>query len=102
MSLFVLLVLTTVLFFLLKFGVSFMRFEERENLKKKVLMLAVHSTLPVTVNFVSEKMGIPYQTIQGLLYELALEGHLKLQSKGWARYFIPATQELVVRRKKDD
>ena len=79
-----------------------MRFEDRENLKKKVLMLAVHSILPVTVNYVSEKMGIPYQTIQGLLYELALEGHLKLKSKGWARYFIPATQELVVRRKKDD
>jgi predicted Rossmann fold nucleotide-binding protein DprA/Smf involved in DNA uptake len=82
--------------------VGLLRFEERENLKKKVLMLAVQSTLPVTANYVSEKMGIPYQTIQGILYELTLEGHLKLQTKGWARYFLPANQELIVRRKKDD
>ena len=71
-------------------------------MKKKVLILASHSHIPVTPNFASEKLNINYQTAMAMLYELALEGHLKMRMKGLARYFIPVRpEEFVVVTKEE-
>ena len=71
-------------------------------MKKKILVLASHSHIPVTPNFVSETMEINYQTAMAILYELALEGHLKMRMKGLARYFIPVRpDEFVVVTKEE-
>lgn len=74
---------------------------EREELKKKVLALAVSSPIPVNPNYVSEKLGIIYSTAQSLLYDLALEGHLKMNTRGWTRHFVVnlPEQELEVKKK---
>ena len=74
---------------------------ERERLKKKVLILATHSHIPVTPNFAAERLNINYQTAMAMLYELALEGHLKMRMKGLARYFIPVNGEIVVVNKEE-
>jgi len=69
-----------------------MNLEQREEIKKKILILAVKSELALTANEVSEKIGISYPTACNLLFELALEGHLKLKTKGWTRYFKPVIE----------
>lgn len=75
---------------------------ERERLKKKVLILASHSSIPVTPNYASEKLNINYQTAMAMLYELALEGHLKMRMKGLARYFIPVRPDELVMVTKEE
>jgi len=75
---------------------------EREELKKEVLSLAVRSRIPVNPSFVSEKLGIIYPTALSLLYDLALEGHLKMDTRGWTRHFVlnHPEQDLEVRKSK--
>ena len=66
-----------------------MNLEKKEELKKRILMYVCMAKLAVTPNQVSEEFEIAYPTAQVLLFELALEGHLELVNKGWARYFRP-------------
>ena len=67
-----------------------MNAEEKEKLKKKILIVVVRSRLPMTPNRVSEEMGILCPTASNFLFELALEGHLEMVKQNGFRYFKPA------------
>lgn len=69
-----------------------MDLEQREEIKKRILVLAVKSELALTTNEVSEKINISYPTASNLLFELALEGHLVMINKGWTQYFKPVAK----------
>lgn len=75
---------------------------EREELKKEVLSLAGRTSIPLNPTYVSDKLGVSYPAALSLLYDLALEGHLRLDTRGWIRHFVlnnPDT-ELGVRKSK--
>jgi hypothetical protein len=61
--------------------------KRHEELKKRVLMYVCRSKLPVTPTLVMEDLDMIYSTVQGILYELTLEGMLKVESRGCVRYF---------------
>jgi len=61
--------------------------KKHEEMKKRILMYVCRSTLPVTPSLVMEDLDMIYSTAQGILYELTLEGMLRCETRGCARYF---------------
>ena len=62
--------------------------ERREEIKRKILMLASKEVFPLTVPKVSEEFGITYPMAQGLLFELTIEGYFVYKKQGWTKLFV--------------
>lgn len=74
--------------------------EERELLKRKTVMLATQQKF-LTIQKVSDLIGITYSMATGLLYELVNEGLMQMEWYGCARIFTPVpikTEEIEVRK----
>jgi hypothetical protein len=74
--------------------------EERELLKRKIVMLSTQQRF-LTIQKVSDLLGITYPCAMGLLYELTNEALMHMEWYGCARIFTPIpikTEEIEVRK----
>jgi hypothetical protein len=62
--------------------------ERREEIKRRILMLASKEAFPLTVPKVSEELEITYPMAQGLLFELTIEGYFLFKKQGWTKLFV--------------
>jgi predicted transcriptional regulator len=69
-----------------------LNYEERQEMKKRILILASRSEFPITPNQISEKFEISYSTAIALCFELLNEGFLKMQENSFHRNFILTTE----------
>ena len=65
-----------------------MNYEERQEMKKRILILASKSEFRITPYQISEKFEISYSTAIALCFELLNEGYLKIQENSFHRNFI--------------